>query len=215
MTRKPPARNKHRAFWQSRFGDEYIERNPMTPERLRQRTRMWGRILPCLEPDLPSSILEVGANIGINLMALDRLLSARLVAVEPNAMARERLAATGVVASADIIDGVGDAIALPDNAVDLAFTSGVLIHVDPDCLMQTYAELHRVSRRYLITIEYFSDKPEQVVYRGHHDRLYKRDFGAVWLDAFEDVELIDYGFFWKPATGLDNLTWWLFRKRGA
>jgi spore coat polysaccharide biosynthesis protein SpsF len=32
------------------------------------------------------------------------------------------------------------------------------------------------------------------------------------MDRFPDLQLVDYGFFWKRATGLDDATWWLFRK---
>ena len=42
--------------------------------------------------------------------------------------------------------------------------------------------------------------------------LFKRDFGALWMDRFHGLRIVDYGFFWKRATGLDNLTWWLFEK---
>lgn len=50
-------------------------------------------------------------------------------------------------------------------------------------------------------------------YRGHDDRLFKRDFGGYWLDHFSDLWTVAYGFAWKRITGLDNLTWWLFEKR--
>jgi hypothetical protein len=56
-------------------------------------------------------------------------------------------------------------------------------------------------------------KPEMFPYRGHDDRLFKRDFGGYWLDHFSDLWTVAYGFAWKRITGLDNLTWWLFEKR--
>ena len=55
-------------------------------------------------------------------------------------------------------------------------------------------------------------KPETIPYRGHTEALFKRDFGSFWLDCFPDLRVLDYGFFWKRLTGLDNLTWWLFEK---
>ena len=71
---------------------------------------------------------------------------------------------------------------------------------------------HRVARRYIVCVEYFSDQPETIPYRGHSEVLFKRDFGSLWLDCFPDLRVLDYGFFWKRLTGLDNLTWWLFEK---
>jgi hypothetical protein len=117
--------------------------------------------------------------------------------------------------TSEVIDGLGDAIPLPDKAIDMVFTSGVLIHIHPDNLLVTCAEIHRVSRRYIACIEYFSDKPEETTYRGNSDVLFKRDFGGYWADNFPDLRLLGYGFAWKRYSGLDNLTWWLFEKDRA
>ena len=200
-------------FWRGAFGDAYSLRNAGSPEQLEARTAMWRRILQPLGDTLPRSVLEVGANVGLNLQALSGLTSAELHALEPNASARTALAESGILPRDHIYDGFGDALPLADGCVELALTCGVLIHVAPERLLATYRELYRVASRYLVTIEYFSDCEEEVPYRGHSGKLFKRDFGAVWLDQFPDLALVDYGFFWKPATGLDNLTWWLFRKQ--
>jgi pseudaminic acid biosynthesis-associated methylase len=161
----------------------------------------------------PQSILEVGANLGVNLRALRTVTSARLHAVEPNDKARNILLRDQVVAAADLKSSVASAIDLPDRAVDLTFTSGVLIHIHPDQLLESLTEIHRCSARWIACIEYFSDKPEMIPYRGHDDRLFKRDFGSYWLDNFTDLRPVACGFAWKRLTGLDNLTWWLFEKR--
>ncbi len=42
--------------------------------------------------------------------------------------------------------------------------------------------------------------------------LLKRDLAVFWMSQHPGLSLVDYGFFWKRASGLDNLTWWLFRK---
>ena len=111
-----------------------------------------------------------------------------------------------------VLDGSADNIPLSDAAVDLVFTSGVLIHVPPDRLLAACKEMHRVADKYLLSAEYFSQTPEEKKYRGRAGLLFKRDFGAYWLENFSDLSLVDYGFFWKPATGIDDLTFWLFRK---
>lgn len=33
-----------------------------------------------------------------------------------------------------------------------------------------------------------------------------------WIFFANYLQLVDYGFFWRRATGLDNLTWWLVDK---
>ena len=70
---------------------------------------------------------------------------------------------------------------------------------------------HRVSKKYIITIEYFSDKPTEIEYGDV--LLKKRDYGSIWLDNFSNISLVGYGFFWKRITGLDNVHWWIFEKK--
>lgn len=205
-------RTAQEAFWRGSFGDAYTERNAGDAGHLRACTALWASILSHLAGAPPRRILEVGANIGYNLRALRNLTDAELFAVEPNASARRVLADDGVVPPANVRDGVAAAIGLPDAAVDLAFTSGVLIHIHPDDLLAACREIHRVAGRHVACIEYFADKPEEVAYRGHRDRLFKRDFGAFWLDHFPDLRVVACGFAWERMTGLGNLTWWLFAK---
>ena len=199
-------------LWRGQFGNDYVDRNEVDSARVEDRRRMWQRVLQPLEDRMPARILEVGANIGLNLRALASLSSAELFGLEPNDAARQRLIDDAVVPASRALPGAGHAIPLPDRSVDLAFTCGVLIHVDPERLGQTYREIHRVTQRYIVAIEYFADEPTEKRYRGHTGALFKRDFGAFWMDQHPDLTLIDYGFFWKRVTNLDNLTWWLFEK---
>ena len=198
--------------WRGDFGDAYTDRLEPTEDRVRAATRWWARVLQPLAATMPASILEVGANAGINLRALARLTGATLHGVEPNAKARARLAADRVTDATRIHDGSAGAIPLPDGAVDLAFTSGVLIHVAPDDLAAALTEIHRVARRWVLAIEYFAQKPEAVPYRGRDGLLFKRDFGRAWLDAAPDLRVVECGFLWKPVWGADDVTWWLFEK---
>jgi len=198
--------------WSGAFGDAYIERNRVDEPRIRQRRTMWEVILPSMQDAPPKSVLEVGANVGINLRALHGLADVELFALEPNFKARAILRADNIVPTNNILAGTADRIELSDACIDLVFTSGVLIHVAPDQLPAAYREMYRVSTRYLLTIEYFAAEPEEKLYRGQEGLLFKRDFGELWLDMFPDLRIVDYGFFWRPATGLDNLTWWLLRK---
>lgn len=150
-----------------------------------------------------------GCNLGLNLRVMPRLLGAGL-AIEPNATARARVLADGILPAERLYEGFGDKIPLADGAVEMAFTTGVLIHVDPSRLAATMDEIHRVSSKYVLCAEYFSPRPETLSYRGHEGLLFKNDFGGLYMDRFADLQLVDYGFFWKRATGLDDATWWLF-----
>ncbi len=209
--------NEQVKLWRGEFGDEYLVRNAPTPKRVANQTRFWAKLFDTLAVQglKPNSILEIGANVGINLRALKNLSDAELFAVEPNDQAREILIRDSVVPEGNALATTGEVIGLEDNAVDMAFTAGVLIHVNPDTLAQVCAEIHRVSRKTIVCAEYFSANPETITYRGHSDKLFKRDFGAFWLEQFPSLKLLDYGFAWKPVTGLDNITWWIFSKPDA
>ena len=190
--------------WETEFGNDYHARNLWVD--LKQRTRLWARILGDIEP---SSILEVGAGTGTNLIALSHLTNARLMAVEPNDIARKQI-------PYDIVGTVGPSTAdnLPfmDEAAELVFTSGVLIHIPPDELGAAMAEIYRVSSRYIACVEYFSDELEAKTYRGENGLLWKQDFGKLWLDNYPNLSVVNYGFAWRGATGLSNLTFWIFSK---
>ena len=199
-------------MWRGDFGNDYTERNAATDDNIGSRADMWQRVLRPLSSTLPESCLEVGAHLGINLIALRTLHEIEMWALEPNARARRALVDNGVVPAGRALDGSAENIDLPDKSVDLVFTSGVLIHVEPARLDAAYQEMHRVAHRYILTIEYFAHEPETKTYRDHEGLLFKRDWGALWLDLYPGLTLVDYGFFWRRVTGLDNLTWWLFAK---
>ena len=173
---------------------------------------MWSSIMECMAEVEPKSILEVGSNIGNNLHAINNISNAKLYAVEPIKQAREILVNSGLLPSENIFDGTAEKIPFSNQSADLVFTNGVLIHIHPNNLLQACKEIYRVSAKYIVCIEYFSDKNEEIPYRGHDEVLFKCDFGSFWLDNFSDLLLSGYGFNWKRATGLDNLNWWVFRK---
>lgn len=200
-------------FWRGEFGDEYVNRNAVNRDHMKGRLALWVKISEYLQGDPPKSILEVGPNIGLNLRALNLLTPAELYAVEPNEKAREILLEDKVLPKENLINGFAGDYKLPCDSVELAFTSGVLIHIHPDDLLAACRNIHASSSKYIVCYEYFSDKPEVIPYRGHDDKLFKRDFGAFWLDNFPDLKLLGYGFEWKVATGMDNATWWVFEKK--
>jgi hypothetical protein len=102
---------------------------------------------------------------------------------------------------------------MADASVDLAFTAGVLIHIAPADLGQATDEIVRVARKYVLCAEYFAHTPEEVPYRDQMGLLFKRDFGAFYVDRYPQLRCIDYGFLWQREYAVwDNVTWWLFEK---
>ena len=100
---------------------------------------------------------------------------------------------------------------------DLSLIKGVLIHINPPELDSVYEKLYACSGKYICIAEYYNPTPVAISYRGHENRLFKRDFAGEMLDKFPDLELVDYGFAYHRDNNLpqDDITWFLLKKRGA
>ena len=198
--------------WTGAFGAEYLDRNNDTSEAdLAPRARALASMLSGC-PAAPGSILEVGANIGRNLMALQRHTDAQLYAVEPFEQAYSKLNELIGPKLAGSVCASGQSLPHADSSIDLVFTSGVLIHVGPADLPSVMSEVVRVARRYVWCNEYFSKQPEEISYRGESGLLFKRDFGRLYMEMFPDLKPLAQGFFWSATTPFDDTTWWLFEK---
>ena len=199
--------------WAGAFGDAYTERNDVTDDTVRGRARLWSGVFDRMHGDLPKSVLEVGASVGFNLRALPSIADMQLWAQEPNAGALQRLVDDGVVPAERALPGFAHEIPLPDGAVDMVATMAVLIHVHPSLLERTLDELYRVSAKYIFCAEFFAQGQEAVTWRGEEGLLHRNDYGGLYMDRFPDLELIDYGFWWRRVTNGGDCTWQLFRKR--
>lgn len=209
------------ALWSGKFGDEYTERNEVTEEVLLNRTNMWRHILMSIQYQTGAdkqlkSILEVGAGSGANLLALNTFRNPEHVdllaldAVEPNAKAAENI--KKALPKTEVYDlNALDLSSIKGNGYDMVFTSGVLIHIHPDNLIKVMRNIFRISKRFVVCIEYFSPECREIPYRGETGALWANDFGSLYLDNFS-LRLVSCGFLGKRITGLDNLTYWVFEK---
>lgn len=196
-------------FWAGDFGNDYIGRN-RSDQLLASNLEFFSRALR--RAGRVTSCVELGANIGMNLRAL-KLLYPGVVphGVEINATAAAELAeviGSDNTVNASIYDWQ------PQGTVDLSFIKGVLIHLNPEMLPHAYDRLHAASRRFIMIGEYYNPAPVAISYRGHTDRLFKRDFAGEMLDRFSDLELVDYGFSYRrdPVFPQDDITWFLLEK---
>lgn len=197
------------AFWAGEFGTEYTARN--AGEALAaSNVRFFARALSAAGP--VTSCLELGANRGMNLSAL-RVLFPRMAmqAVEINPDAAQSLSA--LIGPANVFTGSLFDFR-PSDTFDLVLVKGVLIHLHPDRLAETYDAIYRASRRLVLIAEYYNPTPVSVPYRGYADRLFKRDFAGELLDRHPDLVLRDYGFAYRrdPAGPQDDITWFLLEK---
>jgi spore coat polysaccharide biosynthesis protein SpsF len=204
-----PFKTEQESFWAGNFGTEYIARNT-GDELLASNLAFFSKALANARG--LGSCIEFGANIGMNLRAL-RLLYPKQdqYAIEINPVAAAELSA--VIPSENVFhSSVLDFVS--DRTWDLTLIKGVLIHINPDALAQVYDALYRATGRYLLVCEYYNPSPVTINYRGHTDRLFKRDFCGELLDRYTDLKLLDYGFAYRrdPDFPQDDITWFLMEK---
>ena len=194
-------------FWAGEFGVPYISRNS-SQELLATNVRLFSDVLRSMQP-VPSSILELGANIGMNYLALKHLVpAAGFTGVEVNKTAASKLRELGAEVFHTSIEEFES-----DATFDLVFTKGVLIHLNPQSLADTYQKMYSYSRKFIVIAEYYNPTPVSLDYRGATDKLFKRDFAGEMLDRFPRLLLRDYGFAYHRDTFPKNdLTWFVLEK---
>lgn len=204
-------KTEQEAFWAGEFGTEYIQRN-QGDALLASNLDFFAKALSATR-DVHSCI-EFGANIGMNLKAL-RLLhpSQEQYGIEINAEAAQQLATiipAKHVYQTSILDFE------PAHTWNLVLIKGVLIHMNPEVLKQVYDKLVTSTDRYLLVAEYYNPAPVAIPYRGHTDRLFKRDFAGEIMERHPRMQLVDYGFAYRrdPNFPQDDITWFLMEKRG-
>lgn len=193
-------------FWSGEFGDQYSQRN-IGETWVASNTALFADILLNVGPI--ESVFEVGANIGLNVKALQVLLPhAEIAGLEINEGAAAELERTGCTVFR------GSALSFEaSTCYDLVFTKGVLIHISPDQLQRVYSLLYGSSKRYILLAEYYSPRPESVTYHGEAEKLFRRDFAGEMLDTFPDLRLVRSGFaYHRGAFPQDDLTWFLLEK---
>lgn len=194
---------KQLKIWKSKFGKDYTDRNIIDPNiRIDAFKRMIGDLRI-------ERILEVGCSSAHNLVALSKIGNYKLTGIEPLEYAVKK-AREG---SNSICVLEGDCFEIPfiDSYFDLVFTCGVLIHIVAKDLSKAIDEIYRVSKEYILAIEYYAPRDTTIHYRGHNDLLWKRDFKKYFLQQKSYLKCVDEGF-WGKEGGFDNCNWWLFKK---
>lgn len=195
-------------FWATDFGNEYPNRNE-GELLIASNIALFSKILR--SAPTVKSVAELGCNIGLNLLALSRIhQKLDLRGYEINELAAK--AAT----NEKIAEIVNTTITEPlanDKKFDLTFTKGVLIHINPDKLDAVYENLYTLSNRYIMVCEYYNPSPVAIEYRGHQDRLFKRDFAGELISKF-NLKLLAYGFNYHRDDYFtnDDTTWFLLEK---
>jgi SAM-dependent methyltransferase len=185
-------------LWKGQFGDSYHERNRFTVDQVKP---LFDRILDGVHVE---SVLEVGCGLGHNLMAIDARFRC---GVEPNRAARTQ--AIMSYPSLIVTSATADDLPFKDDAFDLVLTCGLLIHIPPTDIHRVVEETARVSRRYVLAIEYAAVEEEEQAYRGQRDILWRRPYGKLF-QAWADMSLVRWD---DMDSGLyPGCCWWLLEK---
>lgn len=181
--------------WMEDFGKKYTDRNALTLDEMNEMYRKKFGIsredlnnLFIAEMNRNIKILEVGSNIGNQLLLLQKMGFKNLYGIEINDYAVEFSKSRSK--NINIIQGSAFDIPFKDKYFDLVFTSGLLIHISPSDIGMVMREIHRCAKKYIWGFEYYFDKYVEIVYRGKKDLLWKANFPQLYLDLFKDIKLI-------------------------
>ena len=185
--------NEQQQFWAGEFGSEYTKRNQVD---WTSRVSFWSDIV---QRTHARSVHEVGCNAGWNLSAIQHVgpnIALSGNDVNPRAIRQAQSAGLTVYGNVDAIV-----------QAELVFTAGVLIHVAPADLEPLMRRIVDASYRYVLAVEYESDREEEIDYRGHAGKLWRRPFGKLYQDM--GLKLVDRQ---RDVYGFDQCTAWLLEK---
>ncbi len=193
-------KTKQMDFWKGEFGAHYTNRNSRDMknwEAFYKKTFGLSKLditKPLLE-HLPkdAKILEVGCNIGLQLLGLQKMGFTKLYGIELQDYAVER--SKEICKGINIIQGSGFDLPFKDGYFDLVCTNGVLIHIAPKDLPAIMAEMYRCSKQYISGFEYFAKEVTHINYRGNEGFLWKADYSKIFQEQFADLKEINRDFY--------------------
>ncbi|MGO9862132.1 MAG: pseudaminic acid biosynthesis-associated methylase [Terriglobales bacterium] len=185
---------KESKTWRGEFGSHYSERNLLNPPELDKMYQgKYGVTRTALNQDFltdiprSASILEVGCNLGNQLLLLKQMGFENLSGIEINrGIVKE---AQSRVPWARVMEGSALKIPFRDASFDVVFTSGLLIHIAPRDLPVVMSEIHRCARNWIWGLEYYATEATEVMYRGRPGLLWKADYVRFYTESFPDLEL--------------------------
>jgi len=195
-------------FWNSCFGNKYTQRT-VENKFFTTRVKMWSDILSHAN-DI-KSVFEIGSNMGRNMDVINFLLNKK---ISTNGIDINKKAVILANKNKHKVRNISVLDYSPKKKFDMSISCGVMIHINPNYLNKVYEVLYKSSKKYILISEYFNPKPVTVKYRGHTDRLFKRDFAKEIQKKYK-LKLIDYKFMWSNDNiyPCDDTTWFLFKKK--
>jgi len=186
---------KQEQMWSSNFGVEYNKRNDWDYKELNEvykkyygveRSIMNTEFLDSLPRDI--RILEVGSNYGIILKSLEEMGFTNLYGVE--------LQWDGVLTvkqrfpKYQVLQASGLDLPFKNGYFDLVYTSGVLIHINPENLPKFMSEMVRCSKKYIWGFEYYADKVTEIPYHNNANLMWKAPYKQIFMDGHKELKSV-------------------------
>jgi pseudaminic acid biosynthesis-associated methylase len=188
-------KNEQEKFWQGAFGNNYIQRNKFQKindfnnfyiSRYGQ-TRNKINLKALKGVNRKKAVLEVGCNIGNQLIALDNIGFKNLYGIDIN---KKSLLEAKKNTNINFLEASGFDIPFKDNFFNLVFTNNVLIHIQPNNLNKIFDELYRVSGKFIMGFEYYNKNITNIKYRNYSNKLWKGDYCNLLLKRFPNLKLV-------------------------
>jgi pseudaminic acid biosynthesis-associated methylase len=184
--------------WMGKFGAEYTDRNTLSLDELdKLYLNNYGISRNTLNNEFlkdiiinSARVLEVGSNIGNQLLMLQKMGFNNLYGIELQRYAIK--IAQQRAQNIHFCQGSVYDMPFKDNFFDLVFTSGLLIHINPINIKIALKEIYRCTNNYIWGFEYWSDNYTEVRYRGNKEMLWKTDFGKLYLETFDDLIMVKH-----------------------
>ena len=188
------AMNEQEKLWSGDFGKTYTDRNRVD---WRARIPFWKRVL---NETGARSVTEIGCNAGWNLSAIRRAYpDIELSGIEINEYAAMQARIAGL--------DVPSTLPVVWPRADLVFTTGVLIHQNPDAVKIMMERIVEASFQYVLAVEYAAETEQEVKYRGMEGMLWKRPYGRMYRAmGLKEVDS------WPAGDGFDRCAAWLLSK---
>ena len=194
--------SKQREFWKGNFGAEYAERNFSLKNVNSSYEKETGVTVESIfqtffkKINRNSKILELGCNVGLNLGILGNMGFNNLTGLEINSetikLAKTRNSEiTFINSSIEEYDSENEKF-------DLVFTAGVLIHINPKVLDLILNKIIKLTTRYIFGFEYFSEKLEEISYRGNENVCWKQNFPSAYNKLLPEIKTVkEQKFYYK------------------
>lgn len=196
-------------FWKGQFGDQYISRN--SSKTLQKNNDFFFKKI-FKEINNIFSVLELGCNIGNNLISLKKIYKkSSFTGVEINKEACKK-----IIKRDSDINIINSSINNfeTESKFDLVICKGILIHIHPKQLKSIYKKIYNLSKKYILIAEYYNQTPVSLNYRGFKRKLFKRDFAGDLLSSYKKIKLLDYGFVYRyDKYPQDDINWFLLKNK--